>query len=674
MCAASDDGFSVAEVEVREAADDPIEDRESKNADQPSKDVPADGEARPEILKIIDSMIDCAWASIQDQSGTLFCGEHDNRMDRFDYKGLYSTVKQSEEDIYTFLGFDYFAVPSMLYHFIAEIDCAPSVYRSIDFLDFMSTLGYGKAHYFKGKLYGCGMVYERTVKIESKSGFSSYEDTTASIELDEHKMVESFQNALDCKYPCLDAALDLGVYYMDLGKDGEAKKYLELAVESGIKDADVYLNYLNNIKYNGIRGWDIRIDPDTSPAYDTDRHRGGLNPDFCVFNVQEYNGYLYFVHPEDTEDRYYNKNGYTISRISVTGGDDAVQKLATASGGAWGYWQSMRDVNFSICDDQIYFSDENGDSGISVMNLDGSNRRSFTFSCNKKKIKSDEMPIALPKFILYAYGGTLYKYEYGSGEVTKLHNGGNKPEDVWGISEKEVNYKNETIVDIATNTSKKVWQVYPLLKKHKESICYIDMAHEIAYHYEIYSEEAGRNYMGEMVYHKIKSRVIGSNKVGEVVDIWNLPRISAKFLEVKASGTLLVCRYCFDCRGLSGHFLNISEHSEEKEKMRASFWMGSSGNKKMLEEESRLHGSYYSFMCAFDRLGNGRIFHSEQRYESRSDQIGGFFANTESGVISLQKVGANKGPHGHWSNEYWFGFTHKFDSDRDIAWLIPYGN
>ncbi len=86
------------------------------------------------------------------------------------------------------------------------------------------------------------------------------------------------------------------------------------------------------------------------------------------------------------------------------------------------------------------------------------------------------------------------------------------------FSDKEIITKDGYVIDLKTKEKTTIKKVYPgTAGKH---VVMVNGANEIAYHYE-----KGEDSL-------LDGALIGSDKVGNIVDIWNIPKLSKKQYEL----------------------------------------------------------------------------------------------------------------------------------------------
>ena len=163
---------------------------------------------------------------------------------------------------------------------------------------------------------------------------------------------------------------------------------------------------------------------------------------------------------------------------------------------------------FSIFEDRIYYPSS---GRVFVMNLDGSNVAPVYGFENKWRINGDIQGVwAIHDGILICANGGLYRLLYGVDPkpvkiLTDIR-------DLMDFSDKVIVTKSGKIIDIRSKEKKSINKVYPGLGKNSPLL--VDSNNEIAYYYKK-SDVCG-----------FADKIIGTDKNGDIVNVWNFPLLS----------------------------------------------------------------------------------------------------------------------------------------------------
>lgn len=478
----------------------------------------------------------------------------------------------------------------------------------IDFLQQLSDLGYTKASYILSRCYGSGVI-----------GVSDVDDDKTSyiIEADEGKRFDYLQKAINQDACLLETGLQYGCLLLQQSKMQEAENLFEVLSRLGIDEAGIYLKY--------IERWQNRVE-----AYDSYRafgvHQSGVwNGQRLMGNIIEYKGWLYYYGPQTIKEQgswkgYEKTDRNVFMKYNIENDDCRVLLEApekTFSGATLNSNCCLDNgIAFSIHNDKIYFSDENNQ--ISCMDLNGNDRQVFI------KGKNLDMPIAFSKHIFYRRNGKrLYCYNLTNGSNQEICDAQN----VIGISDKEVllnTGKTIRILNLETLEKQSIQNVYVGLKKTKpENLLYVDMSLEIAY----YMEDKGSY---------LKNRIVGINKEGEIVDVWQLPKMpQKKFSDIVSH------QYGGDYSSIcfNGRELSLKEAPQDHVDLAKQYptWGNCMSQDKQLQQAA--------FACNFDRLGYRSVFREKTGVMKGGHTFGAYHAMTNDFAIFLEYIptGENQG-------------------------------
>lgn len=373
---------------------------------------------------------------------------------------------------------------------------------TFELLLLLNQCGGKRAAYYIARCYGSGLIG----KDEDGEPFVLKPDTALALKYYSEALSGGFYRA----------ALEVGCLAMALHDNKTALSSFKFAKEHNIPEAEVYLNYMANY-------------PDREDVYSHYHvrqrvHKTDYNHSRCGCNCIEYKGYLYFI---ELGDNWQDDN--MLYRINCSNGQkQQLLKFKKNSEMHRGGYPLEATQIFSIANDQIFLpvGDPNA---IIKMGLDGSN------PCYLKNLKGKNRevitrPFAFSSFLIYQKGSTLYRYDYRTGDSTKLIQ---FTGEITGVSEKEIIFDNRQVLSLSTLEKVSIQKVYPALKgKSAEDIVLIDCTRELAYYRD-----------------KAQEKVFGTDKNGRIVDIWNMPRLHWSDLERWHydthcfNGTRWTCKY-----------------------------------------------------------------------------------------------------------------------------------
>ena len=498
----------------------------------------------------------------------------------------------------------------------------------IELLEKLSEAGHGRASYILSQCYGSGVI-----------GVSS-EGEPYVVEVDFQKEREYLEKAKGQKNCPMEVYQKLGCQFLRDGSIEQAQKYFKYLSERGIEEGDIYLRYIERLKHKN--------EAVESYIY---FESGNKIKQHLRRNFQEYKGYLYYYvsKTEKTSsgwERSGDKSLFVKENLS-DGSKRVLLEITNSGGGAC----LKRELLFTIHNDLIYYADENGD--ISSMNLDGENRQ--VLAVHKGSDWNGygnggnylDMPITVSKHLFFRGGGkSFYEYDRATGQRTKICEAAH----VEGISEKEILINNEKtirILNLDTHEKKSVQQVYPGLKGKKlQNLIYVDMALEIAY------------YVEDNVSYE-KSRIVGIDKEGNIVDIWHMPRIPInlfaeagmlKYFEKKLSHIMPYGHFPYASLSFTGQKMVLKVQHAALGHMVLRHISEVYGEYKTGKEEGLFQEA---FVCEFDRMGNKKIFY-KRPYIPNQFEFGAFLAVSGDMVGYLECTPVfTDADKKYWTNEYW---------------------
>lgn len=402
----------------------------------------------------------------------------------------------------------------------------------ISVLSLLIKKGYGSASYVMGRIYGRRILTDRGAFDDKSAPFYSKPDSG--------RMIRCFTEAANAKYPSGAAMTALGCFYMTSHDKKSAELYLSQAVKYGEADAKIYLDHLDRLM-------DSAVQPQ---SYCLFGDQGGAGTAYMRANCIEHQGYLYLMGPSadrvsQSEFRK-NEDKLQIARIDLNNG--RMERLAEVSGEVFRN-SSCIDIKgtpcFSICGRYLYYTDG---YRIIRMDLDGSNQQVMD-GFEKSGQTRYTMLLVFPACMYYQKAsGDLFRYDFSSGTSSKLC----QAKNITSISENEVILDNEKVVNSVTREKAKLDKVYPGTKK--KNVILVDSAKEIAYCLDS-SDDGYYN-----------QKIIGTDKKGNVVDIWHMPCISTEQYEylTKGGGSSTMC---FDGGQISIKFGCVSAGQLYKERL-----------------------------------------------------------------------------------------------------------
>lgn len=466
-------------------------------------------------------------------------------------------------------------------------------------------LGYGEAFYVIGLFYG-----RHTFTYATDQELRVYKP-------DFRKMLQCYSDAATAERQSSAAMLALGCNYMAMRNNSQniketdetAKKCFAYAAKLGEKDAEIYLkNYDRLTARRNRQRLASYVDKTGEHVY------AGTN---CI----EYEGYLYFLGPktrEEDEKKYTvkDKTGQgqsayklSINRVELTSGRvEEIADFYEANHHKYCIdWKGMPRI--AILGGYIYYMN-NFDiwrmrpDGSEKGRLEGINDKNYWPDSNAM----DQSLYVFPTCILYrmlesnATSRDFYKYDFVTKKRTKFCG-----LDITAVSDKEIILKNKIVKDLATGEERTLGSVYPGTKK-KKVLC-IDAANEIAYHIE----EAKDGYS--------EARIIGTDKNGEIVDLWKVPSYHIIRRYISGSGTSSLC--------FNGDTLSVKVSLREGEIKKVFEQTVEDGryNKKIIQNDERL-----PYVSKFDRFGNELLLH-ESRAERVEDNYWGIFHHLTENTV-----------------------------------------
>lgn len=313
------------------------------------------------------------------------------------------------------------------------------------------------------------------------------------------------RRACEAKYPSARALTELGLLCAGRHEKEIAISKFEMAASLGNADAKIYgSNY--ELLFEGKKGRSYcGVQRDGNPKT--------LLRGSCELIGDE----LYYAGPaHKSEDGTVIYNGLEIGKINVKTGENKILRvcrLREYNGTTLNDHAISQESKFprmSIYDGKIYFAEN---EFVGRMNMDGSEAEVVPWYPVVKETSPDVVGvIMLPRgMVVCRSDNNIYAVEEGEPRFVKISDASG----IIDITDTEIIKENGTIINIWTKEKTKVDKKYPSMKK---DFLYIDSAREIAY----YLEKDDTCYL--------KTRVIGVNPKGDIVDVWHVPFVQEKLL------------------------------------------------------------------------------------------------------------------------------------------------
>lgn len=456
---------------------------------------------------------------------------------------------------------------------------------------------YASAAYYLGLCYQSGIIgYSSKKHSQEENTYKQYFlKPNWNYMLYYYKLAESLDSA--------DAAFALGSCFLRINDENNARIHFEKALELRHPNAQIMLRYLKQPKNTTI--YNHYVNAVTS------------NANWKSLVPQEYKGYLYYIKEvkalENDEEFY----PFAIFKKSINNSSEKEKLLVAYPKKQYGRMEEdcrclsstfplghlAEFCYFTVNNDRVYF-----------YQYDGEYRRIMSIGIDGKDLSVVPIPKAASRSGFYApyatkHGLILFShnqrsvhfYDFITQTVEEIISAPNRI-DILSVTDREVYIKKNSkrnsvyVFDLENKKIAKLQEVYPTLKGHTP--IQIDGKREIVYFAENIESICKEHYIDvrsmEFNQYMIDTRLIGINKAGEIVDIWEAPRIYPNFW--KGGG---YDSFAFNGKNLTC-ILSKSSNLSAKETL----------NLNNLNDDSDI--SIGNTVLAFDRTGNSYCIYHKQ--------------------------------------------------------------
>lgn len=490
-------------------------------------------------------------------------------------------------------------------------------------LEKYAELGYANAMYYMSLWYGSGYIGVKKIREISKEDphrFVPMKEVPCILKPDYSKKMKYLYGAYEKGHAMATYAYacERMQFYRNNYSTGREDELIELFTQAkgkGIKDAEIMLRYFkqpkNTVVFNkfamfGSYGFASNLEkiPDFDMFYKAEKN------DLVHTTIIQHNGYLYYFKKDAkfAGDNNTRQSPYCICKKPLTGGPEIVvhRFLHKITNGhvISNIWNDNKDpalpdniydfgseIYFGIYNDKIYINEQDD---ILCLDLDGRLVKRFNMPRNfKYRIVC---PIGVDGGLLTFNPrlDEMYYYDFSDKSLQKIAD----LKYIIAITNKEVYYTKTTaqkavfVYDVKTKTSSRINKVYSGLKKN--TVVAIDAEHEIIYYAE--------NTSGDIC----KSRILGINKYGEIVDIWQKPR----FIDYKFTSTFQnTSTLTFNGKN---HVVSLTDDFNYSNEICYSL------KHCDLEQQKKITNMLKNTVVAFDRCGNAmclyKAFDGDDQY------------------------------------------------------------